>query len=80
MEYRYTDTDEAPVVIRLTLSDIRRMRRVFAAVIADDSAESLVQYAARDYDKALLKCLEGAADGFELEAKTLKARLERGDL
>lgn len=80
MEYRYTDTDETPVVIKLTLSDIRRMRRVFAAVIADDSAESLVQYAAEDYDKALRKCLEGAVNGFELEAKSLKERLDNGQL
>ena len=80
MDYRYTDTDDTPIVIRLTLSDIRRMRRVFAAVIADDSAESLVQYAAQDYDKALRKCLEGTVNGLELEAKSLKARLERGDI
>lgn len=80
MDYRYTDTDETPVVIKLTLADIRRMRRVFAAVIADDSAESLVVYAAQDYDKALRKCLEGAVNGFELEAATLKRRLENGEL
>jgi len=78
MEYRYTDQDETPVIITLTVRDINRLRRALEVVLADESAaDSSQRYAAEDVDRFLRKALEKAADAFENEARSMRERLER---
>jgi len=79
MEYSYTDTDDTPLAMRLTLADIRRLRRVFEHVTNDESAESLVRYAAQDFDAALVKALAKAADAFANEADAMRRRAASGN-
>lgn len=78
MEYRYTDQDETPIAITLTVRDINRLRRALQVVLADESAaDSSQRYAAEDVDRFLRKALDKVADAFENEARSMRERLER---
>jgi len=78
MDYRFTDTDETPLIINMTLRDINRLRRALALVMKDDSgADSSERYAAEDVDRFLRRALEKAADALENEARSMRERLER---
>lgn len=81
MEYRYTDTDETPIIVNLTLRDVARLRRALAFVkLADSGAENSERYAAEDVDRFLRRALEKATEALENEARSMRERFERGDI
>lgn len=81
MDYRFTDTDETPIIINMTLRDVARLRRALAFVTkADSGAESSERYAAEDVDRFLRRALDKAAEALENEARSMRERFERGDI
>jgi hypothetical protein len=76
-EYKYTDTEETPLALSMTLNDIRRLRYVLEAVLNGEVTDSRVQHAAQDTERFLTQALAKAADAFENEGRSLRDRLER---
>ena len=74
MEYKYTDTNDTPVALSLTVGEIKRLVRTLRAVPADHNEHYFASYTARD----LAKMVRQAGEQFQIQSEEF-AKFDRED-
>ena len=74
MEYKYTDTNDTPVALSLTIGEIKRIVRALRAVPKDHNDHYFASYTARD----LAKMVRQAGEQFQIQSDEF-AKFDQSD-
>jgi len=74
MEYKYTDTNDTPVALSLTVGEIKRIVRALRAVPEDHTEHFFASYTARD----LAGMVRMAGDQFHIQSDEF-TKFDRSD-